>query len=78
MPKLIAEGRLEEVQIILGWQLDTRRLEISLPDDKCTSWRGDVRRLMRDSHCGVKELETLVGQLNHTSYILPNARPFMS
>ena len=77
-PKLMAEGRPEEVQIVLGWRIDTRRLEISLPDDKYKTWAGDVHQLIRDGHCGVKELETLVGRLNHTSYIMPNARHFMS
>jgi hypothetical protein len=78
LPKLIAEGRPEEIQIVLGWRLDSRRLEISLPEDKYKAWAGDVRQLIRDGHCGAKELETLVGRLNHTSYIMPNARHFMS
>jgi hypothetical protein len=78
LPKLIAEGRPAEVQIVLGWRIDTRRLEISLPDDKYKAWSGDVLHLIRDGHCGSKELETLVGRLNHTSYIMPNARHFMS
>ena len=78
LPKLVAEGRPEEIQIVLGWRIDTRRLEISLPEDKYKAWTGDIHQLIRDGHCRVKELETLVGRLNHTSYILPNARHFMS
>ncbi|KAI2494737.1 hypothetical protein MHU86_19774 [Fragilaria crotonensis] len=31
IPKLIAEGRPEEVQIVLGWRINTRLLEISYP-----------------------------------------------
>ena len=78
LPKLIAEGRPEEVQAVLGWRINTRLLEVSLPDDKYKAWIGDVHRLIRNGHCGAKELETLVGRLNHTSYIMPNARHFMS
>ena len=40
LPKLIAEGRPEEVQTVLGWNLDTRRLKISLPSDKYHTWDG--------------------------------------
>lgn len=78
IPKLIAEGRPEEIQIVLGWRLNTRLLEISLPDDKYLAWSTDVRKLRAAGHCGVKDMETLVGRLNHTAYIIPNARHFMS
>jgi hypothetical protein len=46
LPKLVAEGRPEEIQTVLGWTLDTRRLEISLPLDKYTAWSADIRRVM--------------------------------
>ena len=78
IPKLIAEGRPEEIQIVLGWRLNTRLLEISLPDDKYLAWSADIRKLMKVGHCPAKELETLVGRLNHTAYIIPNSRHFMS
>jgi hypothetical protein len=78
IPKLIAEGRPEEIQIVLGWRLNTRLLEISLPDDKFLAWSADVRKLREEGNCLTKELETLVGRLNHTAYIIPNARHFMS
>ena len=76
--KLIAEGRPAAVQIVLRWRIDTRPLEISIPDDKYQGWTGDVQQLIREGHCGSKELETLEGRLNHTSYIMPNARHFVS
>ena len=78
IPKLIAEGRPEEIQVVLGWRINTRLLEISLPDDKYSAWSSDVKRVQAAGHCMVKELETLVGRLNHTAYIIPNARHFMS
>ena len=78
IPKLIAEGRPEEIQIVLGWRLNTRLLEISLPDDKYLAWSAEVQNLRADGNCRAKELETLVGRLNHTAYIIPNSRHFMS
>ncbi len=78
LPKLIAEGRPEEIQIVLGWRLDTRRFESTFPEDKCKAWTGYVNQLFRDGHCGAKELETLVGRLNRTAYIMTNARHFIS
>ncbi|KAI2498100.1 hypothetical protein MHU86_16410 [Fragilaria crotonensis] len=77
-PKLIAEGRPEEVQTVLGWRLDTRRLEIALPKDKYVAWLGDIKKIRGISGCTHAELETLVGRLNHTAYILPNARHFLN
>ena len=34
VPKLLAEGSCDEVQIVLGWRIDTRRMLVALPDDK--------------------------------------------
>ncbi len=78
IPKLFAEGQPKEVQVVLGWRLNTRLLEILLPDDKYIAWSADVRNLRAAGSCLVKELETLVGRLNHTAYIIPNSRHFMS
>jgi hypothetical protein len=78
IPNFIAEGRPEEIQILLGWQLNTRLLEISLPDNKYLVWLTDVRMLRAAGHCGTKDRETLLGRLNHTANIIPNTRHFMS
>jgi hypothetical protein len=34
MEKLATEGTPEEIQIVLGWLIDTRRLLVALPQDK--------------------------------------------
>jgi hypothetical protein len=78
IPKLEAEGRPEEIQTVLGWRINTRSLEVSLPDDKFSAWSDDVTRILAKRTCTVKELETLVGRLNHAAYILPTARHFLS
>ena len=78
LPKLIAEGRPEEVQTVLGWTINTRSLEIALPSDKYHAWLEDIRIVRQSGRCSYAALETLVGRLNHTAYVLPNARHFLS
>ena len=40
LSKALAEGTPTETLIVTGWLLDTRRLLISLPDDKFQAWGG--------------------------------------
>ena len=78
LPKLVAEGRPEEVQTVLGWTLNTRRIEIALPSDKYLAWLADIRGIRESGNCSHAALDTPVGRLNHTAYVLPNARHFLS
>ena len=75
--KLEAEGSPAEVQIVLGWRIDTRRMTVSLPDDKYKAWSSDLRELQKRSICPRTEIESLVGRLNHTSMVMPDARHFL-
>jgi hypothetical protein len=77
--KLEAEGSPAEVQIVLGWQIDTRRLLISLPADKFTAWTRELIELRNTKgSCLRVDLEALVGRLNHTAGVIPQARHFLS
>jgi hypothetical protein len=78
IPKLLAEGSPAERQIVLGWMLDTRRLLISLPDDKYQAWTESIKSIVANAACTKDDLETLVGQLNHAAHIIPMARHFLS
>jgi hypothetical protein len=49
--KVLAEGTPAELQIILGWQLNTRRLLMSLPDNKHTAWQRDITGVLRSAEC---------------------------
>jgi hypothetical protein len=40
--KVAAEGAPDEIQIVLGWEMNTRRLLISLPNDKFVAWIGHI------------------------------------
>ena len=44
--KFIAEGKLEEEKLVLGWKINTRSLIIFLPRDKYLKWGEDI-----DFHC---------------------------
>ena len=68
--KLIGEGALSETKIVLGWLLDDPKFVIKLPSDKERAWLLDV-----DDE---KELESLIGKLNHKSHIIWEKRYFLS
>ena len=77
LPKLMAEGSPAEVQIVLGWRVDTRRLEVSLPNDKFEAWMGELNSMRQSTRVNRKELEQLLGRLNHAAYVMPIARHFL-
>ena len=80
--KALAEGTPAEVQIILGWRLDTRRLLISLPDDKHTAWTRDITAILtaaaHNKRVKHKDLEALLGRLQHTASILSEGKHFLN
>lgn len=77
-PKLEAEGRPCEVQVVLGWEIDSRRLELRLPFDKFTAWSQDLEETIAKGGATTKALESLIGRLNHASYVIPLSRHFLN
>ena len=77
LPKLLAEGSPAEIQTVLGWRIDTRRLLIALPDDKYEAWVADLTAIEATGRCFFKELDRIVGRLNHSSYVVPITRNFL-
>ena len=76
--KLEAEGTPAEVQIVLGWELDTRALTLRLPFDKYTAWLEDIHTLLLTTTTTLKHLESIIGRLNHVAYVIPLSRHFLS
>jgi hypothetical protein len=75
--KQAAEGTPAELQVVLGWLLDTRRLLLALPDDKFRAWSDDIQTVIESGVVTAQDLETIVGRLNHASHVLPLARHFL-
>jgi hypothetical protein len=76
--KLFAEGRLEEIKMILGWLWDFRRLIISLPIEKFTAWLSEINKMLSNGETTPADLESTIGRLTHVSMILPPVHHFLS
>jgi hypothetical protein len=76
--KLVAEGTPAEIQIVLGWELNTRSLVLMLPGDKFTAWTQDIVDALSSGTILFGDLESLVGRLNHSAYVIPLARHFIN
>ncbi len=48
LKKLLAEGRMEEMKSVLGWEINTRSLSISLPSDKHRNWTLQISKMIED------------------------------
>ena len=80
--KALAEGTPAEIQIVLGWLIDTHRLLISLPPEKFNRWIAELNAVLdtaqrngRLRHC---DLEPLLGRLQHTANILIEGNHFLN
>jgi hypothetical protein len=72
------EGIPCEIMILLGWWFDTRRLIVSLPQDKFLAWTADLSQILMTGRTTVGELDSTVGRLNHASFLVPLSRHFLN
>jgi hypothetical protein len=75
--KLQAKGLPVEVQNVLGWAIDTRRLLIILPDDKFIAGTRDTSSILLSNRFSAGELELLIGHFNHVSFLITLSRNFL-
>jgi hypothetical protein len=76
--KFLAEATPSEIKTILGWEVDTRRLLLSLPTNKVTAWSESIHTMLRDpGKVPYDDLDTLIGRLNHCGFLIPQARHFL-
>jgi hypothetical protein len=75
--KLEAEGGAKECQIILGWEIDTRRLLIKLPIEKYIAWSTDLTHFYDTKQAKHAALELMIGRLNTCIGIIPLSRFFL-
>jgi hypothetical protein len=77
MKKFQAEGRLEESKRVLGWDLNTRSLRLSLPSEKMRDWCSDINKFIKSKKAHFKSLESTLGRINHVACILHPMRHYM-
>ena len=76
--KLTAEGAPAELQRVLGWMVDTRRLLLSLPSEKKIAWTKEVNHLLKTRRTTFDALRSLVGKLQHSIKGIPLAGFWLS
>jgi hypothetical protein len=57
---------------------DTPRPSSAPPSDKYQAWLGDLDAAITKREMTLKELETLMGLLNHASFLVPLSRHFLN
>jgi hypothetical protein len=77
--KMEAEGTPTEKLIILGWEIHTRDMTIGLPLAKFEKYTRQIEEILKEPKKAreKKELESLVGRLQHVASILPTSRHFI-
>ena len=76
--KYDVKGYPRETNTVLGWILNTRSFRIYLSTDKAKKWTQDIEDTLNKEFVTTKELESCIGRLNHTGYIIPVGRYFLS
>ena len=78
MDKNEAEGAPEEIKIILGWVIDSRRLLIQLPAHKHAAWTSQLQSFTQRKSTNSKDIESLLGRLEQVALILPMFGHFLN
>ena len=78
LSKLVEEGQLSERFVLLGWQIDTRRMTIALPSKKSQRWDKDLGNIIFRKKISFGMLESMLGRLNHAASAYPIMRYFLS
>lgn len=75
--KVIAEGTPTKKLVILGWQIDTRRMLIQLPAKKADAWDEELQAILELGDVGwpvgAKRLETMQGRNINVVTMIPGA-----
>ena len=76
--KFLAEAKPSKSKVILGWRVNTRLFNVSLPAEKHLAWKHAIQRILdhRREAVPAKALEKLMGRLNHAAFVVPLSRHF--
>ena len=73
---MIAQGRLRELAIFLGWLMHMRQFTINLPMEKWLAWSDNIEEMPRTNKTSLGNPRTLVDQLKHVCFTIPDAQAF--
>jgi hypothetical protein len=76
--KMLAEAAMAETKMALGWLVNTRSLQVSLPENKYLGWNANIDETLQLTFADAKALDTLLGRLNHAASILQAMRHFLN
>jgi hypothetical protein len=77
LAKFEAEGMPEEKKTILGWDIDTHALTMSLPKKKFLAWSSIITTILQAEKVTFKALESLIGRLQHATDACPLGKHFL-
>ena len=63
--------------VFLGVQFDSEAMEMSVPPDKVTEVKAEIRKWSRKTTISKKDLQSLLGKLMWVSKVVKYSRPFM-
>ena len=67
-----------EQKTFLGWIIDTRRMRLSLPKLKAFRWINEIDGLLQKQKIKHKDLESILGKLNHAAFLISLSRNFLN
>ena len=73
-----AEGAPEEIKIVLGWELNSRQLLVSLPHHKFVAWSTQVKSFTTRVSANSKDLQSVLGRLENVAIIIPMFGHFLN
>lgn len=78
LKKWIAEGTPEEVKVVLGWTVNTRTMQVSLPNEKHKEWTAQIKHLLKKGKAHKNTWNSITGRLTRVGEIIPTARYFLN
>ena len=82
LDKAFMEATPAEIAIVLGWLINTRKIWMSLPDDKYVTGTADIQAILDKANANNpiswQSITQLLGRLNHTTFVLQEGRHFLN
>ena len=63
--------------MVTGWEIYTRKFQVALTTDKFEAWTKSINDILESREAHHKDIDTLIGRLNHAGFIIPHARHFL-